>query len=134
MVGSRTAIQVEGVDDPRWAVALELLVSGEAAIGLSGLRLSSDPPTPAAGRRLQIEFPCPVDPVRGHAPPSSYLAELARSSLERARALIANASAGDSPFRMLVAESDLLYEFVYDYGTGTLLLATARPTGPLDWR
>jgi hypothetical protein len=134
MVGSRTAIHVEGVNDPRWAVALELLESCEAAIGLSELRLSCDPPARGTGRRLQVEFPCPMDPVRGHAPPSSHLAEVARSSLERARTLISDACAADSRFAALAAESDLLYEFVYDYGTGTLLLATASPTGPLTWK
>jgi hypothetical protein len=70
----------------------------------------------------------------GQTPPSSHLADLASSSLERARALIATACAADSRFAALAAESDLLYEFVYDYGMGTLLLATASPTGPLTWK
>jgi hypothetical protein len=33
-----------------------------------------------------------------------------------------------------VAESDVLYEFMYDYGMGTVLVATARPTGQLTWK
>jgi len=78
-------MHLEAVSDPRWAAALDLLESGEAAIGLSDLTLSCDPATDRIDHRLQVEFPCLVDPVSGGAPPSSHFAEVARSSLGRAR-------------------------------------------------
>lgn len=48
--------------------------------------------------------------------------------------MIGSSCGTDQRFATLVAESDVLYEFVYDYGMGTLLVATARPEGPLTWK
>jgi hypothetical protein len=39
----------------------------------------------------------------------------------------------DACFQALGAESDVFYEFVYDYGMGSVLVATAGPLGPLRW-
>jgi hypothetical protein len=134
MVRPRASMHVEAVTDSRWAVALDLLESGETSIGLADLVLSSDPATDQVGRRLHVEFPCPVDPLQAGGPPSARLGDVADAALTRARGLIGTACDAAPRFQALVAHSDVLYEFVYDYGMGTLLVATARPSGPLTWK
>ena len=81
-----------------------------------------------------MEFPCPLDPLRGDGSAPERLGGVATTALTRARELIRSASKADPRFAALVADSDVLYEFVYDYGMGTLLVATARPDGPLTWK
>lgn len=134
MVGPRVALHVDGVTDRRWVAGLDLLESGEATIGLAELALSCDAATERTRRRLHVEFPCPLDPLRGDGPTPDRLGGVATNALTRARELIGDAVKADSRFAALVADSDVLYEFVYDYGTGTLLVATARPDGPLTWK
>ena len=62
------------------------------------------------------------------------LHSLGNRDLEDARSLIQSVCEEDSRFAALVADSGLVYEFVHDYGMGTLLVATARRSGPLNWR
>jgi hypothetical protein len=59
---------------------------------------------------------------------------LGNHDLEEARGLIQSACEKDVRFAALVADSGVVYEFVHDYGMGTLLVATARRSGPLDWK
>ncbi|HEX3929827.1 MAG TPA: hypothetical protein VHW64_03935 [Nocardioides sp.] len=114
--------------------ALDLLESGEAIVGLAELALCCDPATERTRRRLHVEFSCPFDPLRGDGPTPDRLGGVATTALTRARELIGDAVKADSRFAALVADSDVLYEFVYDYGMGTLLVATARLDGPLTWK
>lgn len=125
-------MHLEATTDSRWAVALELLESGQTWIGLADLVLSCDPATDRVRRRLHVEFPCPVDPVYAGSPPSARLGDLANAALNRARELIGTTCDTDPRFRTLVAESDVLYEFAY--GQRGLLVATGRPSGALTWR
>ena len=120
--------------DSRWSVALDRLESGETSIGLGDLVLSCDPATDLSGRRLHVEFPCLVDPLRGDRPAPDRLSDVATAALARARELVGGACEADPRFAVFVADADVLYEFVYDYGMGTLLVATARPEGPLTWK
>ena len=113
---------------------MDLLESGETWIGLGDLVLSCDPARDRYRRRLHVEFPCPVDPLRGDGPAPDRLGDVATSGLTRARDLIGGSCAADPRFAAFVGDSDVLYEFVYDYGMGTLLVATARPEGPLTWK
>lgn len=134
MVGSRVSLQVNAVVDSRWSAALDLLESGETWIGLGNLILSCDAATAKTRRRLHVEFPCLSDPLRGDGPAPDRLGDVASDALVRARDAIGSACHADRRFSTLVADSDVLYEFVYDYGMGTLLVATARPEGPLTWK
>lgn len=134
MVGPRTALRVEGPDGPRWDLALDLLESGEAAVGLQDLTLRTDPAPPTQGRRLHIEFPCPSDPALSVEARREQLHAIGNHDLEAARDLIQSVCEKDPRFASLVADSGVVYEFVHAYGMGTLLVATARREGPLSWK
>ncbi|WP_344776675.1 hypothetical protein [Nocardioides panacisoli] len=127
-------MQVNDVTDSRWPAALDLLDSGETWIGLGDLVLCCDLATERTRGRLHVEFPCRFDPLRGDGPAPDRLGHVATAGLARARELIGTACDVDPRFATLVARSDVLYEFVHDYGMGTLLVATARPEGPLTWK
>jgi hypothetical protein len=134
MVGPRISLQLNELAGSRWSAALDLLEAGEGTVGLGDLLLFSDLGSGQTSRRLHVEFPCPFDPLRGDGPAPDRLAHVANTALARARDAIAGASDVDARFAALVTGSDVLYEFVYDYGVGTLLVATARPEGPLTWK
>lgn len=133
MVGPRALVHVDAVSDPLWTTALGLLRSGQAAVGVADLTLHRDPPTDQDDALLHVEFPCPVDPLAGGGPPSLRLAGLASEGLEGARRRVREACAADRGFRALVAASDVRYSFVYDYGTGAVLVARAAHDGELIW-
>ena len=118
-VGPRVALQIESVGGPRRDAALDVLETGQAAIGLAGLALSCDPATAHVGRRLHVEFSCYADPVGVGGPARERLAELASRELDRARSVVEEASASDARFAALVEQSDIIYEFVHDYGMGS---------------
>ena len=134
MVSPRAALSVESPAGSRWDLALDLLERGEAAVGLGNLLLRSGPATPKAGRRLHVEFACPSDPALSMESRREQLHALGTRDLEDARRLIQSVCKKDSRFAALVADSGVVYEFVHDYGMGTLLVATARRSGPLDWK
>lgn len=134
MVSPRTALNVDMAGGPRWELALESLERGEGAVGLGDLILRTDPATPKAGRRLQIEFACPTGPALSMESRREQLHTLGNRDLEDARSLIESVCEKDARFAALVADSGVVYEFVHDYGMGTLLVATARRSGPLDWK
>jgi hypothetical protein len=118
-VGPRVALQIESVGGPRRDAALDVLETGQAAIGLPGLALSCDPATAHVGRRLPSSSL--ATPIQwgggGHA--RERLAELASRELDRARSVVEEASASDARFAALVEQSDIIYEFVHDYGMGS---------------
>lgn len=134
MVSPRTALSVEAPGGPRWELALDLLERGDTAIGLGSLILRTDPATQKAGRRLHIEFPCPADPAVSLESRRERLRALGNHDLQDARQLIQSVCERDARFAALVTDSGVVYEFVHDYGMGTLLVATARRSGPLDWK
>lgn len=134
MVGPRAALTVEAPEGPRWELALELLTRGDDAVGLGSLILRTDPATSKAGRRLHIELPCPVDPLPAMESHRERLRALGNRDLDDARGLIESVCEEDARFAALVADSGVVYEYVYDYGMGTLLVATARRWGALDWK
>lgn len=134
MASSRVAFQVSEPTGARWEAALDLLEAGEASIGLRELTLNCDPATDRADRRLHIEFPCPFEPLSGRGPARDQLAQPAERSLREARELIESVREASPRFAALLASASVLYEYVHDYGMGTLLVATARPTGPLTWK
>lgn len=135
MVSRRTVVSAEP-NGPGWDLALQLLLSGEAPVGLGDLILRTDPGTPNQGRRLHIEFACPSNPALSTAANLERLQALGDHDLEEARGLIKSACEMDSRFAAIVADSGVIYEFVHnhDYGLGTLLVATARRSGPLSWK
>lgn len=134
MVSPRTALNIDAPSGPRWELALELLERGDEAVGFGNLVLRTDPATPKAGRRLHIEFACPVDPALSMEARREQLHALGNRDLDAARRLVTSVCEQDGRFAALVADSGLVYEFVHDYGMGTLLVATARRSGPLDWK
>jgi hypothetical protein len=62
------------------------------------------------------------------------LQAMGNRALEAARSLIQSVCDEDARFAALVAGAGVVYEFVHDYGMGTLLVATARRSGPLSWK
>ena len=114
MGGSRLSLRINAVTDNRWPTALDLLEAGETWIGLGELVLSCDLATERDRRRLHVEFPCLFDPLRGDCPAHERLGDVALAALARARELVDTACDADPRFATLVADSDVLYEFVYD--------------------
>lgn len=131
MVSSRAAMQVDSIGGPRWAAAMDLLESGEAAVGLAELVFASDPATEREGRRLHVEFPCLSDPLGPGGAARERLSAVGEHELVRARKVVQDTCDADGRFAGLVEHSDVIFEYVYDYGMGTLLVATARPSGPM---
>jgi hypothetical protein len=134
VVGPAQDLSVDRLDGARWELALELLERGEATVNLRGLVLHTDPATEKAGRRLHIEFNCPIDPSQVGKSPHDRLESVARRELREARQTIETACEEDERFAALVADSGVVYEFVHRYGTGALLVATAGRSGDLSWR
>lgn len=134
MVSPRAALNVSSSEGPRWELALDLLERGEGSVGLGNLILRTVPATSKLVRRLHIEFACPADPAVSMESRREQLHTLGNQDLEDARRLIQSVCEQDARFAALVIDSGVVYEFVHDYGMGTLLVATARRTGPLDWK
>src|SRR5450755_2335058 len=113
---------------------MDLLDSGEASGGLAELVFASDPVTEREGRRLDVEFPCLSDPLGSGGPARERLSAVGEHELARARKVVQDACEADARFAGLVEHADLIFEYVYDYGMGSLLVGTARPSGPMTWR
>jgi hypothetical protein len=113
---------------------VDVLESGEASVGLAELVFACDPSTQREGRRLHVEFPCRSDPLGAGGSARERLGALGEHELARARKVVQDACDADTRFATLVEQSNVIFEYVYDYGMGTLLIATARPSGPLTWR
>lgn len=64
----------------------------------------------------------------------SRLQATAEKDLDDARRVIDNAGKVDPRFAQLFAESGVVFEYVYDYGMGSVSIATARREGPWVWR
>jgi hypothetical protein len=126
-------MQVDSVGGPRWAAAMDVLKSGEASVGLAELVFASDPATEREGRRLHVEFLCRSDPLGAGGSARERLSAMGEHELVRARKVVQDACDADARFATLVEQSNVIFEYVYDYGMGTLLVATARPSGPLTW-
>jgi len=94
----------------------------------------TDPATAKAGRRLHIEFDCPFDPSQVGRADHERVKAFGEQELHTARQVIASACHNDDRFAALVQQSGLVYEFVYRYGMGALLMATAGQSGDLTWR
>jgi hypothetical protein len=127
-------LSVDTLDGPRWELALELLGKRDGIVDLRGLLLYTDPPTEKAGQRLHIEFDCPFDPSQVGRAPHEHLKSIAERELREALAITTSACEEDDRFAALVAQSGVIYEFVYRYGMGGLLVATAGQSGDLTWR
>ena len=138
MVSPRTALSVESPEGSRWDLAFECVESGEAAVGLGNLTLRSDPATPKAGRRLRIEFACSARPCALHENPvvsSSHAVGRHPYSWKMPAAWSTPVCEKDSRLRAaLAADSCGLRVPCTTQGRGTLLGATARRSGPLDWK
>lgn len=138
MDGSEVALDVDSVRDPRWDVGLDLLEASGAAIGIGGLTLVTDPANDTTRRRLHIEIPCRLDPVLASGPARVHLQRSADRELGRARRLMKQACGADPRFAQLFDGSGVVYEYVHEYaheyGMGSILVATARRSGPWIWK
>jgi len=68
---------VDGLEGPRWELALDLLQRGDKAVNFRGLVLRTDPATAKSRRRLHIEFECPFDPSQVGKSPHDRLESVA---------------------------------------------------------
>ena len=134
MVGPKVALVLDSPSDSRWTAGVELLEGSQAAVALAGLTLATDPATDNTGRRLRIEIACPFEPLMVMDQARARLHATADKDLHEARRVIENASKVDPRFAQLFAESGVVYEYVYDYGMGCVLIATARREGPWVWK
>jgi hypothetical protein len=59
---------------------------------------------------------------------------MANRDLANARQVVEDVCTADGRFAALVASSDVLYVYAYDYGMGRIEVAIARDSGPFSWR
>jgi hypothetical protein len=134
VVGPPQDLTIDRLEGSRWDLALQLLETGEGAVNLRGLVLRVDQATPKSGRRMHIEFECPIDPSQVGRAQHERLAHAAERDLQAARETIGLACRADERFAALVSDSGLVYEYVHRYGMGALLVATAGQSGEMSWR
>jgi hypothetical protein len=118
------------VDEPagkRWDLALRVLETGEAPVRMSALTLYRDAAGPAHDGLIHIEVDCPNEPDR-------VTEEMARAAMARAVPQIQAVIASDPRFGELLDRFGSVYEYVYDYGMGRVLVAVSQREGDLEWR
>jgi hypothetical protein len=120
-------LSVDAPEGERWELALTLLESGEAPVWLGAVTVRRDAQGPTPDGLVHVEFPCNVDPDRATK-------GAAEADMAQALALVGVISAADPRFEALLQRFWVVYEYIYDYGMGSILLATARADGTVDWQ
>ena len=118
-------MQVDEAHGRRWQVALELLAAGTAPIELAGVRVWRDSHGPRADGSVHIDVCSPIDP-------RSLTGLAAEREVARARQVISQASA-DPRFAQLLASNRVVWELVWEYGKGSIRLASIDQQGRLAW-
>lgn len=134
MAQSDEVLRIDSVESPEWAGAFERLLVGQLSVVVDGLLLSCDPPAGSIGRRLQVEFACPVSPIGLDARAREQFSELGVRELERARDALTRLGTADTGFALLVEQSDVVFVYVHRFDRGSQLVGVARPTGPMTWK
>lgn len=117
------------VDEPagkRWELALSLLEEGGEPVQLGSLTVFRAGAGPAHDALIHIGVECPYEPER-------VTVEVARAALAQAVVQVQAIIASDRRFGDLVDRFGSVYEYVYDYGMGGLLVAVSHGDGDLEW-
>lgn len=137
-MGNRADIAVEEPSGPRWEAAVEMLGEG-AMVRLGSLLLYLE--RDKAGRPSQdgaliVEIPV----TAWHGLTRERQERLAAARFEEAREHVGAVVEGDAGLRSVVADREITFELVDDYGNGAVRLATLeegqvkipprRPPGP----
>jgi hypothetical protein len=109
---------------PRWALALELLASGEYVICM-GLGLTFATETPPHPRQVGPLLRVTVQTRH----PDSLTAEQARVDIENAEAGLDEIRQRSPAFAALVGDREKLFELIDDYGMGAIRLAYKDASG-----
>src|SRR5690348_12481342 len=124
LIVRKDALWVDEPDGPRWALALELLASGDYVVCM-GLGLTLATETRAEPRQLGRILKVRVQTRR----PDSLTAEHARTEIENAEAGLDEIRQRSPAFAALVADRVPLFELIDDYGMGAVRLAFKDRTG-----
>jgi hypothetical protein len=125
MAARASHVQVDEAHGRRWQVALEFLVAGTQPIDLAGVRVWRDNRGPRSDGSVHIDVCSPFDP-------RSLTRLAAEREVDRARRVIGQASA-DPRFAQLLASNRVVWELVWDYGQGSIRLASIDQQGRLAW-
>jgi hypothetical protein len=117
-------ITIDAPEGPRWELALALIDSGEGPVRLGEVEIWRDVAGPTADGLI-----CMTMRVGEHAD-----REGGQTALLRGRPLADDAASADSRFGRLLDRYGFRWEFVSDYGMGTVLLGEADCRGNLVWR
>lgn len=116
------------VDEPRgdrWDLAVDLLTRGEEFISLGTLLLYRPTNGPVPDHRVHVE-------IRASSNPERLTGARCAADVERGLAYL-DEILRDERFAQLTALHDVVCEYVYDYETGRVVLATVDRDGGISW-
>jgi hypothetical protein len=122
----RHAFEVDEPSGERWNLALELLADGESAVAIGTLNLYRDASGPRADGRLHVE-------VRATREPSSLTMASAEADVESGLAQL-DGLLTDERFAALAAEHGVTTDYVSDYDTGRIPIASVAADRSLKWQ
>jgi hypothetical protein len=117
------------VDEPageRWNLALELLMRGESAVAIGSLNVYRDANGARADGRVHVE-------IRATREPSSLTVGSAGADVETGLHQLDELLAHDR-FAALAAEHGITTEYVSDYETGRIVLASVAADRSIAWK
>jgi hypothetical protein len=116
------------VDEPRgerWDLAVDLLTRGEGFVSLGTLLLYRSTSGPVLDHRVHVE-------IRASSNPERLTTARRAADVERGLAYL-DEILRDERFAQLTALYDVVCEYVDDYDTGRVLLATVDREGVISW-
>jgi hypothetical protein len=122
---ARGAFSIDQPDGERWDLALAILAGGEGLVSIGALTLARDASGPRATGQLCVE-------IRARNTQGSINDAGAIAEIESGLALF-DALLQDVRFAALVDEHGVTYEYVDDYETGRVRLATVAADRSVEW-
>ena len=120
-------MKVRGLDDNRWDPALDLLTEGRGSIQLGDL-VTITWWTHGVGARPEVQ----VD-ILSNGDPRFIPKSRGEQEIHDAIDLVRRAADAHPRLRRLLATEDVVTQYIYNYGKGSVRIAAIRSDGEIAW-
>jgi hypothetical protein len=122
-----SGLQVDEPSGERWELALDLLREGRESVRIGVLRLARQTSGPAPDGRIHVS----IDATNG---PEFTTRDGATAEIERGRSQLDALLTADNRLANLVALHGIAgCDYIYDYGMGSVVIATVDNHGAVTW-